>query len=204
MEIIMHIDISKKLKELITINNMNVKEFAEYTGVSRTSLNGYLNNKVMPTIEPLVQICTKCNVSLDWLCSLNSTRHFLTMADIINAFAEINNLDELTANISTIKDNNSLSSTITVDGNTFHPSKLNHHVTCNDYLCNFLYDWEKTIEQLSKLDDEEIKSNYYQMWWDKQISYYSTIPLKTKHETSEEFSEQLYTSLMPHRLKLGD
>lgn len=199
----MQIDISKKLKELIALNNMNVKEFAEYTGVSRTSLTGYLNNKVTPTIEPLVQICIKCNVSLDWLCSLESQRHFLTMADIIKAFAEINNLDGLTPNISTKKDNYSISCTVSFNGKIFHPNEIAHY-TCEDCLCTFLYDWKSTIEQLSKLDDVEIKKNYYQMWWDKQLSYYSTIPVKTKQEADEEFSEQFYDSILVHKLKLGE
>lgn len=195
---------AEKIRLLRTKMNMSQYDFSHLIGIKQPTLSTYERGTSSPSLDVLITIAEKCDVSLDWLCSLESKRHFLTLADVIKLLAEINNIDGLTTKVSTIKDNNSLCTKITVNGNNFHTSELNHHLTCNDYLCKFLYDWEKTIEQLSKLEDDEIKNNYYQMWWDKQISYYSSIPLKTKQEANEEFTEQLYDSLLTHKLNLGD
>ncbi|MFI3205610.1 MAG: helix-turn-helix transcriptional regulator [Clostridia bacterium] len=45
-------------------------EFAEFLGVPQPSLSMYENNKNLPTTEGMINIAKKCNISLDWLCSL--------------------------------------------------------------------------------------------------------------------------------------
>lgn len=182
-----HIDISKRLKELISLKNMNVKEFAEYVGISRTSLTGYLNQKVSPTIDPLVQICQKCNVSLDWLCSMPEKRHFLTVADIIHAFIEFNELscESLTIEVcpappSYPPDKNLFICSISFNGRIYESP-----IYANDvlgHMCTFLSDWQKTKKQLENLSDKEIITNYKQMWLDKQYEYYSSIPVIDKND----------------------
>lgn len=190
-----HIDISKRLKELISLYDMNVKEFAEFVGISRTSLTGYLNQKVTPTIDPLVQICRKCNVSLDWLCTNSGQKHFLTVADIIVALKELYNIDNLTPSIELEKKPiypdgaYNYSCTISFNSNFFdiQPAEDNH---CASHLCKFIYDWKTTMDQLKHLTDNEIIENYKQMWWDKQIAYYSNIPVKIKKDAEDKTSEE--------------
>lgn len=171
-------DISKRLKELINLNNMNVKEFSEYVGITRTSLTGYLNQKVTPTIDPLVQICDKCGVSLDWLCSREDKRHFLTMADIIKSLRELHHLDSFKYTLTIENEKEGLTSdnykcTIVINGKWDVIGDIDYQ----GYLCKFLYDYKRTDEQLKNLPDDELKNNYWKMWWEKQLAYYSTIPI---------------------------
>ena len=182
-----HIDISKRLKELIALNNMNITEFAEYVGVSRTSLTGYLNQNVTPTIDPLVQICEKCNVSLDWLCSLSEKRYFLTIADIIRAILELQEIEDFFRNLEVSKID-----MVTCDKYTCI-IKLNGEVSkfCqtapenySGYICQFFDEWKTTIQKFKMIDDKDFIDNCMQMWLDKKLEYYSKIPLETKLENS--------------------
>lgn len=198
------IDISKRLKELINLYDMNVKEFSEYVGITRTSLTGYLNQKVTPTIDPLVQICNKCGVSLDWLCSREDSRHFLSMADIIKALKELHNVDDFAYSLSTEKNKKGTKDiykcNIVINGEWDTIDDTN----CQGYLCKFLFDWKSTVEQLKNLPDEEIKKNYYQMWWDKQLAYYSTIPVENNRNPFDIFDEFLGIEPMLELSDIGD
>lgn len=193
-----HIDISRKLKELISLHNMNIKEFAEFVGISRTSLTGYLNQKVTPTIDPLVQICQKCNVSLDWLCSQSNQKHFFTVADIIINFKELQNIHSLEFDIKSTKETDAHNlleqdkylCSISFEGHFDNALPYGQENNCAAHLCKFIYDWKCTTEQLKNLPDKEIKENYYKMWLEKQLEHYSTIPVKTQKEKDQEEAEQ--------------
>lgn len=54
----------------ILMGDMSITEFAKYIGLSRQTTGFYLNGDRIPDVETLCQICTKCNVSADWLLGL--------------------------------------------------------------------------------------------------------------------------------------
>lgn len=198
--------IGQKIKNLRKINNLNQNELSNAIHVTQASLSLYENGNKLPSIDVLIRISEYFKVSLDWLCDLANQSHFYTMADVILSLLEINELDGLKATTEIIKDSvaniDNYSCSIAFDGKIVN-SKNYGDAEDNPagHLCKFLYDWNNTAEQLSKLTDEEIKKNYYQMWLDKQLQYYSAIPIKTK---SEKMQEQIDNLIGDHKLNLEE
>lgn len=58
----------ERLNELL--GNMSITEFAKKLGLSRQTTGFYLNGDRIPDIEMLCQICSRCNVSADWLLGI--------------------------------------------------------------------------------------------------------------------------------------
>lgn len=76
--------VSERLKYLRSINKKTQKKFAEFLGIPQPSMSAYENGKNNPTIDVLIDIVDKCNVSLDWLAGrsdytfgLSSMRDFV-------------------------------------------------------------------------------------------------------------------------------
>ena len=59
----------KRLRELrLETLNMNQREFAKLLGIPQPSLSAYESGRNKPTIDSVINISDKCNVSMDWLC----------------------------------------------------------------------------------------------------------------------------------------
>lgn len=64
----------KNLRILRAMMGFTQKEFAELLDIPQPSVSAYENNRNSPTMEVLINIAQKCNVSIDWLCGLSSIR----------------------------------------------------------------------------------------------------------------------------------
>lgn len=60
----------KNLKKLRSTMNMKQKEFAELLGIPQPSISAYENGRNQPTLDVLITIALRCNISIDWLCGL--------------------------------------------------------------------------------------------------------------------------------------
>ena len=59
----------KGLRELrLETLNMNQREFAKLLGIPQPTLSAYESGRIKPTIDAVINISDKCNVSIDWLC----------------------------------------------------------------------------------------------------------------------------------------
>ena len=59
----------KRLREVrLETLNMNQREFAKLLGIPQPSLSAYESGRNKPTIDSVINISDKCNVSIDWLC----------------------------------------------------------------------------------------------------------------------------------------
>ena len=59
----------KRLRELrLETLNMNQREFAKRLGIPQPALSAYESGRNKPTIDSVINISDKCNVSIDWLC----------------------------------------------------------------------------------------------------------------------------------------
>ncbi|MCT4608626.1 MAG: helix-turn-helix transcriptional regulator [Pelagimonas sp.] len=59
--------VSDRLRELISSNNMTIKDFSALIGVSKSTFEKYLFEGRAPSAEVLLAIITKLGVSSDWL-----------------------------------------------------------------------------------------------------------------------------------------
>lgn len=59
--------ISDRLKQILEVKGMSVKEFSELTGISYRSAMNYLNEGRDPNVEGLVKIHEALGISITWL-----------------------------------------------------------------------------------------------------------------------------------------
>ena len=68
-------DFRTRLNQLLIDSGKTVTDFAKLLGISRQSLNYYLNGNRVPDCNTLRRICEKCAVSADWLLGLSGIRN---------------------------------------------------------------------------------------------------------------------------------
>jgi len=61
------IDLSDRLRELMTSNDLTVSDMAVRAGVSKSALEKYLAGPSSPRVASVVAICNSFGVSADWL-----------------------------------------------------------------------------------------------------------------------------------------
>ena len=89
------------------------KSFAEFLNIPQPSISAYENGHNSPTIDVLINISRKCNVSIDWLAGLSDSKSKITnigmIADCIYSFLELNEVDvEIKSNSIIFHDNISI------------------------------------------------------------------------------------------------
>ena len=186
--------VSERLKYLRSINKKTQKEFAEFLGIPQPSMSAYENGKNNPTIDVLIDIADKCNVSLDWLAgrsnctfSLSSMRDFVLFMYELAMKKEIGFEiiveDKLPNDIET--DENKWNVKLVFYGNDKeHPFNAD---VCNilKELCDNLCDWESYSITKEQFDSMKNKS----------LEYY-TLPL-----TQKEFEELSRDEILKKRIE---
>jgi transcriptional regulator with XRE-family HTH domain len=51
-------------------NGRNVSEFARILGINQKTLDFYIKGERKPSVELIISVCSKCNVSANWLLGL--------------------------------------------------------------------------------------------------------------------------------------
>lgn len=86
----------EKLQTLRKNMGYSQKEFAEYLEIPRSSMSAYENDHNSPTMEVLINVANKCNVSLDWLCGLSSSpKNISTLGDIADLLYKVLETNEI-------------------------------------------------------------------------------------------------------------
>lgn len=55
-------------------SGLSVNDFAKKVGISRQTMDFYLNGKRSPSAESISKICKSCNVTADWMLALSDVR----------------------------------------------------------------------------------------------------------------------------------
>lgn len=167
-----------KLQYLRKDMSMSQKDFANFLGIPQPSLSAYENNRNSPTVDVLINIAKKCNISLDWLCGISSAKHTLSslsdIADMLYAVMETEDMkldieihDHLPNDEET--DDNKWYTSITVYGND-PENKLNAD------LCKII---AKVENDYMDLESYALSKEMYETSKEKTIDYF-TLPLKKK------------------------
>lgn len=61
--------IEDNLRILLSKNGMSLKDFSEHVGITYAAFRAIYNGESKPSLESLIKIANKCDVSLDWLCT---------------------------------------------------------------------------------------------------------------------------------------
>lgn len=146
-----------RLKQLREDIGLTQKEFSEMVGFTQATLSAYENNPKNPSLNILINIATKCNVSLDWLCGISDKKsnsdEIQTYSDIIRHILKISDV------ITTYIINEELNPILYASGIGFEDSTMSE----------FLKEWNK----MKDLYEQKIIDNdVYGLWIEKTLSKY--------------------------------
>ena len=92
-------DFGERIKTLRLSLGQSQKEFAKFIGIPQPSMSAYENGKNNPTIDVLINIADKCNVSVDWLCGRQNDITLSTMSSVANFLYNLMEINEIGCNI---------------------------------------------------------------------------------------------------------
>lgn len=85
----------ERLKTLRSENmRMTQKEFSAFLKIPQPTLSAYESGKNKPTIDVVINIAKKCNVSIDWLCGIEKKSNISNMGDLISTFFDLYDANE--------------------------------------------------------------------------------------------------------------
>lgn len=86
-------NLSTRIKELRTIKKLTQKELAETLNISTVSISSYETGAKTPSLDMILNIAQKYNVSIDWLCGLSDKmtldNQITTYKDFFASFVNI-------------------------------------------------------------------------------------------------------------------
>lgn len=183
------------MKYLRSINKKTQKEFAEFLGIPQPSMSAYENGKNNTTIDVLIDIANKCNVSLDWLAERSDYTFSLSnMSDFVLFMYELAMKKEIGFEI-TVEDkfpNND----IETDENkwnvrlVFYGNDKEH--AFNADVCNIL---KELSDNLFDLESYSITKEQFDSIKNKFVEYCS-LPL-----TQKEFEELSRDEILKKRIE---
>ena len=87
-----------RLKELLALRGMTLKEFASVSGISQSNLSNYINGNISPTLETLNRIATNLGVDIvelfrekddvELFAKHNGTLYPITKEDILEVISK--------------------------------------------------------------------------------------------------------------------
>ncbi len=169
---------AETLLELRKSMGLSQKEFSEFLAMPPASISAYEKGRNSPTLEVLVTIAEKCNVSLDWLCGLSGTRKSIaTLGDVaqfLYLLQEINEVgleievhDRLSNDVET--DTEQWYTRITVFGN-------DRRYKYNSDLCNII---REIRDNYADLEDFSLTKEMYELAVEQTVEHYN-LPLTKK------------------------
>lgn len=95
--------IASRIKELRTSLELTQSDFAESINTTQAALSGYERGDRVPSIDILICISEKYNVSIDWLCGTSDQKllssEIVMYTDLIKLIIQIDELQDLTSTI---------------------------------------------------------------------------------------------------------
>ena len=169
-----------RLKEVRLQTKKNQKEFADMVQSTAATISAYENSTKNPSLEIVMNIAEKCNISIDWLCGLSEQKELKpeikNYKDVALRILELINLDMtppkflLTA----------YKVEVTMDESDFPPQIEYYYedalqLPYKQELINFF----QTYKELYNLfNDSKIKQNVIDTWLNGALEELAIIPIK--------------------------
>ena len=166
-----------RFKEAREKKNITIKALQPLVGASPSALNGYATGKTQPPLDVAMKIAKELDVSLDWLCGMETNTHNQFSIDTAGDYLRILSL-LLTTKIIDAPTRTTPTTTY-VGGSVFgayiteHDSIEIQNERVPGYHLNFS-NWKKLIELYQK---GEIDQEVYAAWIEKKIESLSQYQL---------------------------
>lgn len=175
--------LAQRLKTLRNEMNMTQVQFAKKMGFTQATLSAYENSQKKPSLDIIMDIAKKCEVSLDWLCGLKENKretleftNYKDVALIILKLIEINVMELYEKPVTQFP----------------IPSMMQNKMLCCELRTNIkeLNDFFQTYMDLFILECEgKIKQNVIDAWLLTSLEELATMPIEiTDDEPPEEES----------------
>ena len=185
----------ERLRQLRNSKNMTQKDFAQEMNIPQPTLSSYEVGKIKPTIDAVINIADRCNVSIDWLCGRDSIIKLHDLGDVMACFSDLFATNEF--DIKTIihdrvdleepdavddKDRN------WIDLKIYHREDLrNPQITLNVDLCTMI---NKAYRLTQDLKQFQITQENYEREKAHYIEYGNRVPLTKVNHTGIPEDEQ--------------
>lgn len=148
------------------------KEFCSLLDIPQSTLSAYETDRMQPTIVSLVNIATKFNVSLDWLCGIEkNVSSFGTVGEALCAIYELTEIEGLKIDF-TINDH--LPNDIETPSNRWFAAMTiygnDSDNPCNADFCNGI---RQISDNISDLHSYSIAKDTYETEKERMKSYYN-------------------------------
>ncbi|WP_455390898.1 helix-turn-helix domain-containing protein [Frisingicoccus sp.] len=173
----------ERLKNLRTlIMKKTQKEFSEFIGIPQPTLSAYESGRNKPTVDAVISIADKCNVSIDWLCGRDGTPHLSSLGDIMACLFEIYETKEFscTTVVHDRVDIENGTETNDEDRNWiqmkfYHcENKRNPEYTYSQSICAMI---KKVYELNNRLVNYDYPQDYYNSEKKRLIDFYKEFPI---------------------------
>ena len=163
--------LGEQLKRIRVKKDLSQKELAELLGVTPASLSAYETGKKNPSLNVLIDIAKKCNVSLDWLCGLSQYE---------------NNLNEIKTYSDIIKLLTQISKTKLIDFTDIYMVGACISFRENSALKLFLNDFKKMYTLYT---DKSIDEDVYDLWIEKTLKKYN-YAIDTNFDDNDNYDDE--------------
>lgn len=154
------------------------KEFCSVLDIPQSTLSAYETDRMQPTVATLINIATKYNVSMDWLCGIEkSVPSFGTVGEALSAVYDLAEIEGLKIDF-TINDN------LPNDKET-DSEKWSVHLTvygndsANPHNADFCNGVRQISDNISDLESYSISTETYQAEKERMRDYYKA-PISKK------------------------
>ena len=175
--------LAQRLKTLRNEMNMTQVQFAKKIGFTQATLSAYENSQKKPSLDIIMDIAKKCEVSLDWLCGLRENkRETLEFSNYKDAALIILKLIEI--DVMTLYER-----PVIMQKPVIAPSKI----LCCELKSDIkeLNDFFQTYIDLFNLECEgKIKQNVIDAWLLTALEELSAIPIEIPYEELDEPPEE--------------
>ena len=174
------ITFSKRLRELRESLNMTQKEFAEHIGFTQATLSAYENSLKIPSLDIVMKIASKCEISIDWLCGLSnnqtSDRTVKTYSDIISSIKTIiensnTKIKPITMKLFRNDNYSTTEETVVIESLIFLDNSINAFLS-------------ELVKVLNLKDDNTFDDEMFEIWMEKNKRKYNK-PIKKDGDYSD-------------------
>lgn len=160
---------ASRLREIRQQTGKTQKEFADMIMSTAATISAYENSTKNPSLDIVMNIAEKCNVSVDWLCGLSERQvksgTFETYGDILTTFFELDNNTKILLSKQKISDYYTMTGIFfdddVLDGfleEWLDATNVKDNTAINKSITQAMYDsWKKT--KLEELKNKKLKKN---------------------------------------------
>ncbi len=177
------------------------KEFCSLLDIPQSTLSAYETDRMQPTVASLVNIATKFNVSLDWLCGIEKTAPgFGTMGEALDAVYNLTEVEGLKIDFTV---NDHLPNDVeTPTERWFVQMTVYGNDSANPHNADFCKGIRQIADNISDLESYSISTETYETEKEKAKNYYNQ-PLTKKDfpELSREERQKKHIEWVKQHLK---